>query len=176
MKPTIALLTFLFFLQMTSIQGQVLKRNTFYLEAGGASFFYSVNYDRLFTLNERNAIATRIGFMYVNTFNDVARRMFGVPVGISYLRKLRKNFLEFGITGAGILDRYYSGTPFRDPTIEERVYIPSLKLGIRHVPHSKHFFWNAAIQYSMIFLSDRRSRISHSHSLPLPSLGVGYSF
>lgn len=174
MKPghLIALILNLLFFNTNA---QMLKRSTIYLEAGGASFFYSLNYDCLYQLKNEDAISLRAGFMYINTFNDESRRTTGVPVGISYLRRLRKNFLELGITNAAILDRYRSFLP-GEGAVSEIVLIPSAKLGIRHQPMHKHLFWNAAIQYSFIFIGDRNRPIQESHSLPMVSLGIGYSF
>ena len=176
MKPANLLSLLLLVIILFDGYGQELKRNTLYLEAGGAAFYYSINYDKVYPVGLKGGIALRAGFMYVHTFNNVARRMYGIPVGISYLYMLKRNFLEFGLTGAGILDRYYSGSRAFDPVIEDRVIIQSVKFGIRHQPTTKRLFWNAAVQYSFLFIGDRRSPIQASHSLPLVSLGLGYSF
>jgi len=69
MKPTQTTLVVINMLIIAFSFGQgEVKRNTFFLEAGGNTFFYSLNYDRQLKVAEKWRLVGRIGVMYVNTF------------------------------------------------------------------------------------------------------------
>ena len=175
---------FLLLFCISSIQpkAQPPTRNNVFLELGGAAFFYSINYERLFLKKENTNIAGRIGFTYFNFFNQSKRKISGVPVGISFLKRLRSNFLEIGVSNAFLKD---STEPELAPpggrvlgTSQEFVMISSFRLGIRHQPAKSGFFWNILGQFSVIFVSDNpeMKKPDEVSSTPFLSLGVGYSF
>ena len=57
---------------------QDLLQNAFFLEVGGISPQYSINYEKIFAQNKSVAIATRMGFSINRTF-------LAVPVGITLI-------------------------------------------------------------------------------------------
>jgi len=73
---------------------QEITRNNIYFEAGGTSFFYSINYERLLLDNFEKNVTARVGFMYLNYFDDRQREMKGIPISISYIHRIGRNFLE----------------------------------------------------------------------------------
>ena len=163
---------------VSTVQGQEITRNNVYFEIGGASMFYSVNYERLLLKSDQNNLAVRAGILYLNFFDDRDRVISGVPVSISYLKKLRKNYLEVGLSGSVMYDSYYLY-----PLIGERIHIqdlvlmPSIRLGIRHQPKSAGFFWNALLQYSLTAVGDMNYKgFPEVNSFPFLSIGVGYAF
>ena len=181
----LAVLILILIFQSVTSNGQELKRNTIYLEAGGASFFYSINYDRLIFDNDEKNLVARIGVMYLPLFNDLERVFVGVPVSISYINRTRKNFFEFGISASAISDTYYAGTfdsfgnlGVSDIYIEDLVLIGSTRIGIRHQPSENRLFWNTLFQFSLIVVGDQNDFSSpfEISTMPLLSIGVGYSF
>ncbi len=161
-----------------------IKRNTIHLEVGGASFLYSINYDRLILDKQSSNIALRSGMMYASDFqtND-GRRWLGFNIGSSYLKKLNKNFLEFGITSSLIRDRQVRmtimGSTRESDQYVDTVLMNSMRVGIRHQPINNHLFWNALLQYSVALVGDHKgfkSKPLEVSSFPLISLGIGYSF
>jgi len=162
----------------SSVKGQEITRSNLYFEIGGASMFYSINYERLLLKSDQNNLAVRVGLMYLNFFDDGDRAISSVPVSISYLKKLRKNYLEVGLSGSVMYDSYYLY-----PLIEERIHIedlvlmPSIRLGIRHQPGPAGFFWNALLQYSLTAVgSINEFNNPEINSFPFLSIGVGYAF
>jgi hypothetical protein len=154
---------------------QTAARNTFYLEAGGASIFYSLNYDRLLGKQESHKFAVRGGVMYLFLPGSPNRQMYGVPVGFSWLKKQSRNYFELGISCAGIGDYY--GSSVVNSMNRDFVLIPSVRGGIRHQPASGGWFWNALLQFSVIAVNDMEEEASPEISyLPMASVGVGYSF
>ena len=109
------------------------KRNTIFFEAGGNSFFYSLNYDRLFSIKEKWRLAGRFGLMYVNTFSKQNRSLAGVPLELSYLRGSNTKFFELGIGVSGIYDHYHAqSNPFTGSDSKELVLLSVLRVGYRN--------------------------------------------
>lgn len=162
----------------STVKGQEITRNNVYFEIGGASMFYSVNYERLLLKSDQNNLAVRVGLMYLNYFDDKDRAISGVPVSISYLKKLRKNFLEVGVSGSVMYDSYYLSLPIEEPWhIQDLVLMPSIRLGIRHQPKSAGFFWNTLLQYSLTAVGYiKEFNDLEINSFPFLSIGVGYAF
>jgi len=173
------------YLSFEGANAQELKRNTFYFEAGGASLFYSINYDRLLKNNDERNIAIRMGVMYLNMFNDNQRVFKGIPLGISYLERIKKNFIEFGISVSAISDTYYpdfsysfGNSGISSELTNDLVLMGSLRIGIRHQPSDSRFFWNALFQNSFLIVGemDDFSAPFEESYLPFVSFGAGYSF
>lgn len=164
-------------------QSDQITRNNFYFEAGGAAFFYSLNYERLLLNNSQHNIATRIGIFYLPTFNHSSRVLKGVPVSVSYLKKMKNKYLEGGVSFSALTDQYSnragSGNAIHDFTsIKDLVLIPSVRFGIRKQPVAKGLFWNALIQGSLIAVGDVDNydfKTAEKSGLPFLSLGMGYS-
>ena len=123
---------------ITSCCAQNLKRNTVYLEAGGSAIFYSVNYERLLLPGIKHNIALRGGASYINFFDSPRRQGIAVPVGLSYLKKLKTKYFEAGISFGPIYD-YYHFTIEGDK-YAELILVPAIRVGIRKQPVDDHFF------------------------------------
>ena len=165
--------------------GQELKRNAIYFEAGGATLFYSINYDRLISINKNRNLAARVGVMYLNLLNDNQRVFKGIPLGISYLERINKNFIEFGVSASAISDTYYpdfsdslGNSGISSELIKDLILMGSLRIGIRHQPSHNRFFWNALFQNSLLIVGkmDDFSKPFEESYLPFLSFGAGYSF
>ncbi|MBC7936067.1 MAG: hypothetical protein H7Y86_12010 [Rhizobacter sp.] len=93
MKTLITIL--LFIISINCAAQQTFKRNDIYLEAGGASLFGGVNYER--QLSKTTGLAARIGigFYMEKSF------YLSLPVGLHYLFKLNEHkgtFIDAGLT------------------------------------------------------------------------------
>ncbi|MGK7391119.1 MAG: hypothetical protein ACNS60_12240 [Candidatus Cyclobacteriaceae bacterium M2_1C_046] len=189
MKKFTVIIMLLLFLAISNIQAQKadepILRNNVYFELGGAAFFYSLNYERLLLNSKKHNLAPRIGFEYINLFGESKREFVGIPIGISYLKHLKKNIhLETGFTFSVIYDNYYplssnnlGQTYYSDQRTEEFIIFPSLRLGIRKQPEKKAIFWNTSLQFSKVSLYDvEKKRTYEGYYLPFASFGIGYSF
>ncbi len=122
------------------------KRNTIFFEAGGNSFFYSINYDRLLKIKEKWRLAGRIGGMYVNTFTNIKRSMIGIPMEFSYLRGHSNRFFELGIGVSGIYDQYYPQSNLNtSDVVKDLVLFSVLRLGYRHQKHEGGLFYKIGL-------------------------------
>jgi hypothetical protein len=122
------------------------KRNTIFFEAGGNSFFYSINYDRLLKIKEKWRLAGRIGVMYVNTFTNERRSMIGIPMEFSYLRGHSNRFFELGIGVSGIYDHYYTQSNLNTSSeVKDFVLLSVLRLGYRYQKHEGGLFYKIGL-------------------------------
>jgi len=158
-----------------------ITRNNIYFEAGGAAFFYSINYERLFLRNPRHNLAVRLGATVLSLSRKTERLIHGLPIGISYLAKAKKKYFEAGVSVAGLRDRYYpdSNLGVSDELSEELILIPSVRFGFRSQPAEKNLFWNILFQTSIISANEfhRYSyKDSERYVTPFISVGVGYAF
>jgi hypothetical protein len=92
----------LFSLSQTNTMSNNVKRNSLYLEIGGQSIFYSLNYDKLFLIKEIIQTSFTVGASIVpkNTFCD-----FGISTPISYNFILGKSSHKF-VVGIGLTPFY----------------------------------------------------------------------
>lgn len=103
MKKNIFTSMFLSMIFINSITFAQEKYNSVYVEAGGNTIFYSINYDRVFRLSAQLKIAPRIGFMYLPMTKIYNRSRFGdirIPAEVNLLwskTPFSKNFIEGGI-------------------------------------------------------------------------------
>jgi hypothetical protein len=67
-----------------------------YLEMGGAAYYYSVNYERIFFHKERFAGFARVGFEYI-PFQG-ADRLIHFPLGVNFTMGQKKHRLEAGFS------------------------------------------------------------------------------
>lgn len=78
------------------------KRSSIYVELGGNTALYSVNYDHVFTISKKLRIAPRLGFMYL-PIEKFVRTDFGnirIPIELNLLwsnKDTPKHFLEGGL-------------------------------------------------------------------------------
>jgi hypothetical protein len=156
----------------TLLYSQEIKQNNVYLEIAGASMFYSVNYERLWFNNGEQNMTTRLGLMYLYTFDERERAIRGTPLSISYLRKIKKNYFEAGISFAVMRDTYPMFDQNKEQTgeVDELILMPSLRIGIRHQPVDTNFFWNVLAQASLIAFGDTDDYIQKFIRFPLSEL------
>ncbi len=168
------------FIAISSIaRSQEITRNNVFLEVGGASMFYSINYERLLFNNTERNLSVRFGQMFLILKNDgINRYMIGFPVGVSYLKRINKNFFEAGISVSTIYDTYdlagINGEIL--DTVQDFIIMPSIRSGIRHQPYNNGFYWNALIQFSMVAFGDIDNFQPQYTAFPFISIGLGYSF
>lgn len=109
------------------------SRNTFFIEAGGNTYLYSLNYDRLLTLKSNFKISGRVGIMYFNSFSKNKINLTGVPIEFSFLRGKGNNFFEVGLGVAGVYfsrNNYHQGQLMdTDKTLS---VISTFRIGYRH--------------------------------------------
>lgn len=156
-------------------QSTSIAQNNVYAELGGAAFFYSVNYERLWLKNPRVNIATRIGLTYIPvSLSD--RTTLGVPMGISYLKLLKRTHFEFGLTYCG-LRQDFEEKP-NEVTKDGIIRVPSARLGLRKQPQQGGLFWNVFLQGSFFFVNKERpsSDVLPAGVLPFLGFGIGKSF
>ncbi len=86
----------------TNTRSNNLKKNSLYIEIGGQSIFYSLNYDRLFQIKEKNQTSFTVGASIVpkNAFCD-----FGISTPMSYNFILGKSNHKF-VIGIGLTPFY----------------------------------------------------------------------
>jgi len=164
---------------ITPSRSQEITRNNVYLEIGGASLFYSINYERLMFKSSENNLSVRLGLMYLYSFDERERQIRGIPLSVSYLKRIKKNYFEVGLSGSAIYDTYniFDQNGEIAGYEEELIIMPSFRLGIRHQPSSNGFFWNALLQYSLTAVGKPGGNFNPStNSFPFISIGLGYSF
>ena len=120
---------FLFGIRASYAQG-----SSFFIEARGASYHYSVNY--AFAIHEGYSAQTnlRIGVGYWN--NTV-----GVPLGISYVGGKRNSYAEFSFT----LSPYVIGDNFWDGSNRDLQIDIVLGASYRYQPRSGDFYVSGGI-------------------------------
>lgn len=172
-------LLILLFVQSGFSSAQGLAKNNFFAEAGGAAFFYSANYERLLLRSTDQNLGLRIGYTYLPFQGRIIR---GIPMGISYFSRKKKNFLETGITYVRLMDdypdHYYPGNfDIFYPALDDLIKITSLKIGIRKQPESGALFWSFSGQLSYIHVSSYGfGPDAEIHLLPMVGAAMGYSF
>lgn len=99
MKPTKTLTLLLLAFSLSTVFSQSkqneISRNSFYVEAFGTAIVYSLNYDRLLIVNEKSALAGRIGFTYAPKIGSPDLGP-GVNIEITGLWGANNHHLEIG--------------------------------------------------------------------------------
>ncbi|MCB0838815.1 MAG: hypothetical protein KDE26_15015 [Bacteroidetes bacterium] len=104
MKQFLHLITFSFVLLFSSsLFSQQLKTNAFFLELGGISPQYSINYEKIFAQNRSIALASRMGASFT-------RSTASIPVGISLITVPGIHHLQFTVGVTPFVDAYDSFT------------------------------------------------------------------
>ena len=110
--------------------------------------------------------------------------MFGVPVGVSYIHRIKKNYLETGLTCSVTIDRYSRLYPPGRYLLDSRepytdlVIIPAYRFGIRHQPQEDGFFWNAFLQAMVVMVDNLNfsGGPGEVNFYPFAGFGAGYAF
>ena len=115
-----------------------LKPHSIYVELGGNSIFYSLNYDYLFSLSENGKLAVGAGLEYLtmgsydNSYAPLSKSFLLVTPAVNLLLGKKSHHLEVGMSAI-----YFS--------------IPSARIGYRYQPAKGGFLFR--IGYTPIILA-----------------------
>jgi hypothetical protein len=169
---------FLFSIYLSHVlPAQLIRKNTIYFELAGAAGVYSINYDRLLLDDFDNNISLRIGFSYLNLFDDNQHIIKGIPVGISYLTAFENLYTELGVSFSVLSESYQTMNGRSEVQTENIMLIPSIRMGIRRQQTDKRLFWNALFQLSGLINGKDKNfeRPLDASLVAYLSLGLGYS-
>jgi hypothetical protein len=113
------LLTCNSFCQATSGKRDTIKtdirKNSVFFEAVGNGSFYSINYERLFPIDNNKGIGLRIGYAYVNASFSVPEYYYLIPGEISFVLG-NKHCLDVGcgLTSVRHVSNYNTKTERRN--------------------------------------------------------------
>jgi hypothetical protein len=188
MKKSIALVALFLASQLIS-QAQTIKKNSVYVELLGNGIVYSINYDRLITLNKHLKLAPRVGFeylpqkkTYVPTYGQ-----FHIPIEVNLLwakRAQSKNFVEagFGLSLFSMADKYdfssVNGTEATGYPLSYRMArIGLFRAGFRHQKPEGGLMYRVGIMARISQDDFSDSKVSDDLFYRLwPGLSLGYSF
>ena len=81
-----------------------IRKNAFYLELGGNGFYYSVNYDRIFSISKIAHLSLRAGFAASPEFGS-GYNSYVVPLEANLLLGKENDFFELGVGKSIISER-----------------------------------------------------------------------
>ncbi len=129
------------------------KRNSVYIEGGGNTVYYSVNYDRLFDLSSKLKLAPRIGFMYlpmdkIYEVNDNGD--YRIPIEVNLLwsnSETPKNFVEggLGVSLISIEENVTYVLTGQNGTRNAMGKVYTLRLGFRHQKQTGGFMYRIGL-------------------------------
>ena len=101
MRKIFFLFTFALVVFPSSAFSQDLLTNAFFLEVGGISPQFSINYEKIFAQNRSLALATRMGF-------SITRTTVAAPVGISIITVPGSHHLQLTVGATPLVQDYNS--------------------------------------------------------------------
>lgn len=150
------------------------SRNTIFFEFFGNAFPYSLNYERLFKLKEKNKIALRTGFHYSDNLFKNDQRIYSIPLEASWLHPISKknNYLELGL---GLI---YSHDFFKDINHVDHYFFTSFRMGYRYQKRNGGFFFKAGFTplYQLFVINPEPKYIDYKKWWPIGGLAFGYTF
>ncbi len=126
---------------MMSQDSSLVKKNTFFVEVGGSSYWYSLNYDRILKNQRKIRLSGRIGIMYIPPLAE-PRQYIGIPLEFSWLKGSPPNHFEIGIGVTTILDAIMYPDSLRFYSL---ILQSSLRIGYRFQKSEGGFFFKAGI-------------------------------
>ena len=153
-----------------------VRRNTFFLELGGNSMFYSLNYDRILLNRDAWKLSGRVGVLYLPPLGERNRQIVGGPVEISYLRGRGRHFLELGLGGSVVYDTYR----LTSSRIRDMAVMAVARIGYRHQKPEGGFFYKVGFTPMLGALynvqnPERGRQLGEPFAYPLVGLGLGYT-
>lgn len=152
----IILIAFIFSL---SAKSQEISTNNVFLEIGGATGFYSVNYERLLKKSDKLNFPLRIGLSYMPETDYYNHEYVAIPLSISVMTNLSKsNYLEIRILSLSPFfwkENVEISNGLGNPApseYEEKIkagLLLAVGIGYRYQPKSKGLFFNALLQHGM---------------------------
>lgn len=120
---------------------QDYKGTLFYLEAGGAGGYYSVNAERVFASVGKFKLSGRVGFGNANfdldNYNNDPRKYYTIPVGVQAFRGSGYRHIEFGL-GLSYIEGEDALVTYETIENETLYLVPSI--GYRYQKPSGGFF------------------------------------
>ncbi len=161
------------------------KKNALYLEAGGNTIYYSVNYDRIIPLTPKLKLAPRAGFMYLplsEIENNSSHGDIRIPVELNLLWSKNanaSNFLEGGIgmSFIQVKDRVSYGLSDIITTKYSFVKVTTLRLGFRHQKPTGGLMYRAGLLVPIV--RDERSKFRFGDDIFYviwAGFSLGYNF
>lgn len=161
------------------------KKNALYLEVGGNTIFYSINYDRIIPLTPKLKLAPRAGFMYVPLsalYEDSSMGDIRIPVELNLLWSKNSNASNFVEGGIGmsfiqIRDQVSYGLSDIITTRNSFVKVTTLRLGFRHQKPTGGLMYRAGLLLPIV--RDERSKFRFGDDIFYVIWGgfsLGYSF
>ena len=161
---------FIFLFQKNILAQEISSKNTVYIEIGGNSLFYSINYDRnLVAFKNNNKLGARIGVGGTLGYNDylwdddLYLGFYNFPLEVYYLIGENKHFLDIGIGIAPSI----SGTPFKENQYHTDRFI---NLSYRFQKSEGGFFFRTGL------LVQSYNIYGYTGPFPWGRIAVGYSF
>jgi hypothetical protein len=170
-------LIFLFALIFGTVSAQdvrtPIKKNTIFLELGGNSPFYSLNYDRIVLEKPKLKLAARIGAMYVDNTNNflssIKNHNYSLPLELSFLKGRNNHNLEIGIGATPYFREYVEET-----RNDEFFIAPFGRIGYRYQKENGGVFFKAGFTPIIRFKKDWES-YNPKYVYPWGGLAIGYT-
>ncbi|WP_207432032.1 hypothetical protein [Sabulibacter ruber] len=175
MKKILPTLVFAFIMNSLHAQSttppEKISRNTVFLEIGGNSLVYSLNYDRILVNKPTFKLAGRIGGMYLKNTGIIENggyHMYSFPLELSYLHGKGNHHLEIGV---GV-----------NPSIEKQFdfdrtnysIFPLVRLGYRYQRSDGGLFFKAGFTPIIQTRKDIKY-ITDSPLAPWGGIAIGYT-
>lgn len=145
-----------------------LSRNTFYIDLSTRGAYYSVNYDRIFSVGKKLSYSYRIGF-------SVLENAIALPLGINLFTGKGNAHAEFSLTLMPYMDEYKSFLSSNDLSDKYLYIIPAA--GYRYQKRGGGLFFKVALS-PMIVLDPPSSNFwkMDPKVYAAGNIGVGWSF
>ncbi|WP_316782765.1 hypothetical protein [Pedobacter frigiditerrae] len=183
-KRILASLSFIIFCINLSV-AQEIKKNSIYVELGGNTVLYSVNYDRIIPLSTRFKLAPRVGFEYIprslKNFPTYGNWSFPLELNVLYGKnKESKSFLEagFGLSMFNIVSKYkQKDNGELIDTEVKAAKITMLRFGFRHQKPTGGFMYRAGLLVRLSQDEFSKQRVGDDLFFVIwPGASLGYSF
>ena len=171
------LTTILFAFIMNSLVAQndpePFKRNTLFIELGGNSPFYSLNYDRIIVNKINWKLAARIGAMYLydnrSYLESIRNKNYSIPLELSFLKGKNNHNLEIGIGATAFFKEYVETT--RDNFLSLASFG---RIGYRYQKNNGGIFFKVGFTPIIQFKKNMDS-INPKYVYPWAGLAIGYT-
>ncbi|MCK5847470.1 MAG: hypothetical protein KAG84_08520, partial [Bacteroidales bacterium] len=144
------LLIFIIGILSLNAKTQDLTRNNVFVELGGLSYYYSLNYERLLTENVKTNFTYRIGLSSSFPFEQITDASYIIPMSFSLIRQISDRNFYFeakAILAFSIYKEHIRIDNSRAYTYEyTKEMYPDLGVGVRWQPTKGGFFWNITLQ------------------------------
>jgi hypothetical protein len=161
-------------------------KNTCYFEIMGSAFYYSINYERIFSKKENLQFMMRLGLSVIPYTFDYRKNTYTLPITISALLGKRKSKLELGLGVACYFDpaSIYTTQTLRDNYQWDGYHIysppfevfPNLIVGYRYQPKYSGFMFRIAFTPFLNRIEPRYRNFDNTLIIPFGGISIGYAF